>query len=132
MKYLSIITLLLINFSIQAQESEQVFYTGILELGAFMEFENRSLHFKEVLVDSRCPKDVTCVRQGEAKVLVELFEKGKMVGEEILVVGQTDVLELFADLNLNIERLALLPYPAISKQTQPEDYQLQVEFSRSK
>ncbi|NNE33372.1 MAG: hypothetical protein HKN40_13495, partial [Winogradskyella sp.] len=41
---------------------------------------------KRVVVDSRCPKDVMCVRAGEAKVIVSVFKDGKHLEDKLIEV----------------------------------------------
>ncbi len=48
-----------------------------IPLGESITLENHTIKFMEVLEDSRCPKNTTCVWEGRARVLVEVSEKGK-------------------------------------------------------
>ena len=92
------------------------------------------IKFKEVLSDSRCPKEVTCIWAGEAKVLVALYRDDRLLGEEILT---------FANEFSNVSRLenyksemdslvggSLKPYPKIGQKTIMEDYSLSLQFYR--
>ena len=45
-----------------------------VSLGETVQFQKASVQFLKVLEDSRCPSDVTCVWEGQAKVLVEVTE----------------------------------------------------------
>ena len=40
------------------------------------------IRLKEVVEDSRCPKDVTCIWAGQAVVIVEVFENKKLIEEK--------------------------------------------------
>ena len=46
-------------------------------LGETVQFKKASVSFLKVLEDSRCPSDVTCIWEGQARVLVEVTETGK-------------------------------------------------------
>jgi hypothetical protein len=72
MKIILALLLLLISPALMAQDDKPkpITYSSLLQPGEFFSFGRNSLHFKEVISDSRCPKDVTCIWAGEAKILV--------------------------------------------------------------
>ena len=135
MKLPCLLLLLFFTGASLAQDSTEVTsYTSELMPGEFLEFGQRSIRFKELISDSRCPEDVTCVWAGEAKVLVELYEKGKLCGEEILVIscgGQASVLleNLFAGAAYKITGFNLQPYPNTSVKIKPSDYTLSLNVT---
>ena len=80
-------------------------------LGELVIINDVTLEFLEVLEDSRCPKDVTCVWAGQAKVLVQVTEAGKSSQQvELLFGGNKDNL-LFASEEFNLKGISLSPYP---------------------
>ena len=87
-----------------------------IPLGESIHLENVSIKFVEVLEDSRCPKNVTCVWAGRARVLVEVTESGKHVQQKELLFGQTKKGEiinniLFTTEDSEIKGMTLKPHP---------------------
>lgn len=107
--------------------------TSVLSLGQSLNFEDRSLIFKRVISDSRCPKGTTCIWAGEAKVLVEVFLKGKFLEEKVISLGEATnpPSDLFGDEFFNISKLKLTPYPEISGKIPLSDYRLLMEVSQT-
>lgn len=102
-----------------------------MQQGELLNFGNRSLKFKDVISDSRCPINVTCIWAGEAKVLVELFENGRFLEEKVLLVNsQNSSLSFLSEaVEYSISGIDLMPYPTIeSKNTKP-DYSLKMWVS---
>lgn len=86
-----------------------------LMLGDMADLGETQIKFKEVLTDSRCPKDVQCVWAGEAKVLIEVFENGSFIEEQELTFGGlSKSLEIINTEVLGVEALKLQPYPDTS------------------
>lgn len=94
-------------------------------LGETVQFENASVKFIKVLEDSRCPKDVTCVWAGQARLLVEVIEKGKASREVELLFGGTSKNILFSAEGLTLTGMSLTPYP-VSEDNGVRDYTLLV------
>lgn len=129
MKFFLPLLLLLISPGLMAQddkEPETVTYTSLLQPGEFFSFGRNSIHFKEVVSDSRCPKDVTCVWAGEAKILVELYENGSLLKEKILTLSSSKIPLEFSvqGTNYSINKMVLYPYPT-TKLVDPE-YSLEI------
>lgn len=106
-------------------------YSAILMPGQKLVFENKSVIFKAFISDSRCPKGVTCIWAGEAKILVELFENGKSIGEEVVVITPAaTVKSLFNDFLekscFSLSVFALYPYPEINTKIAASDYRLKI------
>lgn len=133
MKYIPVLFLMFFSGFAQAQDSITVNrYSSALGIGEQLNFGNKTIKFKELLTDSRCPKEVTCIWAGEAKVLVEVFQKGKSRGEKIIVVAgggnsSTFLNELFPEGSFSLSGLALAPYPSAGNPTKPSDYKLTLE-----
>jgi hypothetical protein len=94
-------------------------------LGETVQFENASVKFIKVLEDSRCPKDVTCVWAGQARLLVEVTEKGKASREVELLFGGASKNILFSEEGLTLKGMSLTPYP-VSDDNGVRDYVLLV------
>lgn len=132
MKYFLVCTFLIFSFSLMGQESSETrSYSAALQKGELLNFGSRSLRFKEVISDSRCPKNVTCIWAGEAKVLVELFENGKFLEERMLLVNSKNSSLSFLSeaVAYSISGIDLMPYPTVqSKNTEPA-YSLKMRVS---
>lgn len=94
-------------------------------LGETVQFENASVKFIKVLEDSRCPKDVNCVWAGQARLLVEVTEKGKASREVELLFGGASKNILFSADGLILKGMSLTPYP-VSEDNGVRDYTLLV------
>ena len=99
-----------------------------LALGETVQFENATVKFIKVLEDSRCPKEVTCIWAGQARLLVEVTEKGKDSKEmELLFDGKTDNILYEIEENEDEETegyylrgISLLPYPVSDTESEIE------------
>ena len=92
-----------------------------IPLGESINFDNHTIKFIEVLEDSRCPKNTTCVWEGRARVLVEISEIGKEPFKKALTFGKTlegeskdKVLYSFKD--SKVFGMMLTPYPNSKKE----------------
>lgn len=122
--------LLLPNISSAQEKSPVKYYTSPLEIGDLLIFGDKSVKFKGVISDSRCPKNVTCVWAGEAKVLVEIFENGRFLEEKIISTKSGFVPLNFSveDLIYGITSINLLPYPTTEANVKPQ-YTLHINVS---
>lgn len=97
---------------------------GIGETFAFNDYEVKLI---DVIVDSRCPKDVICVRAGEAVLELEIYQPEEdLVSKQLTLYSVTDSGNIFSSELLKISGLELLPYPKASITTKKEDYQLKI------
>lgn len=94
-----------------------------LKLGQTIRVKGEGLRvkFASVVEDSRCPKGEQCIRQGSAKIRLEVMDgEGKPVTLELNTEpGRQEA----AHLGYFVTLVALNPYPAINRQAAPEDYQ---------
>lgn len=109
-------------------------YSSTLLPGERMDLETGSIRFKEVVSDSRCPKDVTCIWPGEAKVRVELLQDGRVCGEEVVVVqNNNDLLYLlskwFPGKGFSLAASGLYPYPETGGKIMPSEYRLTLKVA---
>ena len=98
-------------------------------VGDALVFGNKSIQFKKVVSDSRCPKGVTCVWAGEVKILVEFYENGKFKGDKIIAGSNIRVGEFFNVEELTISGLAVLPYPKLNEKISSGEYSLNLKVS---
>ena len=76
-----------------------------------------------VTSDSRCPSDVTCIWQGEAKVLVNVIQNNQDIGNFILTSrsGQPDLaVQSFDGYSIQVAKVE--PYPMSGKKISLSDY----------
>lgn len=137
MKYL----LLTLTFVYSLQLSAQTEITidslstyDTVKLKERVNFEHYTIEFKELLSDSRCPKDVMCVRAGEAKLVVNVYENNEFVKETELTIHASGYIS--KDYNLigdfedyYIYGTMLTPYPVSTKKIKEKDYRLSLMFS---
>lgn len=130
MKIVFLILILLLPLTTIAQDTlETSVYSSVLNLGEAFSVGDKSVNFKSVISDSRCPRSVSCIWAGEAKVLVEIFEDGKFVEEKIIIIDSAKNLLNTSDedYHYNILGMDLRPYPTVeTKEIQP-DYTLTVK-----
>lgn len=134
MRYL-LIFLILYNSLGLIEKSGQESPSLVLKTGEQSMIGNLAIKFKEVISDSRCPKGVTCIWAGEAKVLVGVYEDNRLVGEEILTLTTagseiSGFGDYFSAMNLQVIGGNLQPYPVIGQKTVMEDYCLRLQFKK--
>lgn len=131
MKQLVFVVLVVFNYAFakaQNPPSQKVEPPTIglkLMYGDMASFGDTQIKFKEVISDSRCPKDVQCVWAGEAKVLVEVYKNGTLDSEkELKFAGVKSIRDIINTQFLEIEALRLQPYPIAAVPKNPEAYYL--------
>ncbi len=134
MKYCLILVFSLIMGSSYAQENDSIvkFYAEI-NAGDLFSFENKSIQFKKVISDSRCPKDVTCVWAGEAKVMLAILENGKLIEEKMVTLNAQNKIDLsFLGLKdiFSLKALDLIPYPVSSHKIKDSEYCLKIQLNK--
>ncbi|MEP6261403.1 MAG: hypothetical protein ABJ092_07480 [Gillisia sp.] len=131
MKYLAVLLSLSLSFVSLAQETPEIMHNALLQEGDLFSVGKVSVVFKEVISDSRCPKQVTCIWDGEAKVLLGIYENGKFLENRIVSSTAANSVQQFtaAGMIYNISGIQLLPYPEVhSKKIKPE-YTLRLSLS---
>lgn len=134
MRYL-LIFLILYNSLGFLEKSGQESPSLVLKTGEQAMIGNLAIKFKKVISDSRCPKGVTCIWAGEAKVLVGVYEDNRLIGEEILIFTNagseiSGFGDYFSAMNLQVIGGNLQPYPVIGQKTVMEDYCLRLQFKK--
>lgn len=136
MKYPLVIALLFFSCSMLAQEPkdsvEVKMFSSNLQKGELLQFGDKSIKFLEVISDSRCPKEVTCVWAGEAKLLVGVFQNGKLIKEMVVSSspsnGSHNIPLNFSSEGIaySISGLELYPYPTTSAKIPEGEYSLKI------
>jgi len=136
MKYALTLIFALLVGSTYAQETDSIRnFNSLLRTGELFSFENKSIQFKKVISDSRCPKDVTCIWAGEAKVLIAVMENGKQVKEEIIsLTAAKDFKFSFSNSDglYNLNSLNLFPYPVSTHKIAESEYCLEIQLTKTK
>jgi len=102
-----------------AQNEEPVEVPQILiriPLGETAKIGDATVKFVQVLEDSRCPLDVTCIWAGRARVQLEVALKDKEAVQKVVIIGQTRPGEsrnqvLFDSEGTYLKANAVTPYP---------------------
>ena len=103
-----------------------------LKLGQTIRVKDEGLKvkFASVVEDSRCPKGEQCIRQGSAKIRVEVAGGG---GEPVTLELDTEPgRQEAAHLNYAVTLVALNPYPTVNRQAAPEDYQATLVVNKNR
>ena len=113
-----IVVVFALTSPVQAQEegAETPRIVVRIELGATANFDGVTVEFSEVLEDSRCPTNVTCVWEGRAKVKVLVTEEGMETVERVVIFGKVMGNEsgdrVLCERNeFSVEAKQLVPYP---------------------
>ncbi len=90
-----------------------------IPMGETVVVQGVSLSFVEVLEDSRCPEDVTCVWAGRARIAVTVKAPGRELETKTLIFGEvqgdeSDDLTLYDEDDMRLVGLQLVPYPKTS------------------
>jgi len=137
MKYLFLIGFLICLNPVSAQDHKgKIIFNSVLKGGEQIKFGKKSILFKEVISDSRCPKDVTCIWAGEAKVMLELFEDGKLVSEKSVVINTNIIDEIPLEFSVGgkiycITGFKLFPYPSSASKEDEINYTLEMQVSEN-
>ena len=128
MRILYFAFLFIFSYAIQAQD------IASLKYGTTLAVEEVDVEFVKVLEDSRCPKNVNCVRAGKAVVLVNVYVHGNFIEERKLEFYPSGFSKeskntLFKADGIRITGINLLPYPFASIKTHKEDYFLELAIN---
>jgi hypothetical protein len=105
-----------------------------VNFGEAINFGDVTILFEKVISDSRCPKNVTCVWAGEAKVFVAISKEGELIEKKELIFHPSS--EIDAQINIvyksgdiQISGIGLYPYPESPHKIKNEDYCLELKFN---
>jgi len=87
-----------------------------INYGDTLHVEDISVEFIKIISDSRCPTNVTCVRAGEAVILIAIYRHWKLIEQKALVFHATGVTNskrnsVYVSKEIKITGLGLFPYP---------------------
>jgi hypothetical protein len=92
-----------------------------------IESESLELRFREVINDSRCPKGVTCVWEGEVSCLVDITYMSSTSGIVLTQRGSGQSVTSFKDYYISFQ---VQPYPEAGKDIDKEDYRLELTIDK--
>ena len=138
MKY-SILSLLILFSSYVIGQNDQANPPKIgvkVPLNSSVEIKGVTIKFTEVVEDSRCPTNVSCIWAGRAIVKAEVTTNGK-TNEKTLIFGATRPGEkensnLYSSTEFAINGLALNPYPASENSGKIKNYVLVICEEKNK
>lgn len=97
-----------------------------LEIGQKILNDKTSVKFIKVISDSRCPENVACIWQGEAKVLLGISVNENYFEKQIVISGRLGQVLKFGNHEILISYLK--PYPTVVRKTNAEVYCLGIEL----
>lgn len=133
MKRLLIIATLIFGLNaISAQN--YISYLTEISFKASFQHEDLRIEFIEVTSDSRCPKSVTCVRSGEAKIKVAIYRSDKLVEIKELIFEASGLVDhdanlLFSNADYRILGVSLYPYPETADKIPHDAYTLEIKIN---
>ena len=118
------------NDSTAIQKIEPPVIVVKLPEGESYKWKNYCLTFTKMLADSRCPKDATCIWQGEAKVKMSLEKDGTLIdSKEIVLTNPEQNRTSFSFAEKSFRVYGLMPYPTTKMKEEGNiDYYLRVEI----
>jgi len=106
-----------------------------LPLNETLQLNIGSVTFLEIIEDSRCPKEVTCIWSGRAKVRVAIQKKDKETYQKEIIIGE--LLEgessnkvLFSTEDHTISVIDLYPLPSSNVDQEDVTFELLVHIER--
>ncbi|MBT8260416.1 MAG: hypothetical protein HKO92_10300 [Flavobacteriaceae bacterium] len=104
-----------------------------IQYGETLFVNGLSIEFVKVISDSRCPEGVTCVRAGEAKILINIYQEDNLIESKELIFYPSGVTNTSDDILFNgdgliINALSLSPYPEVHHRIPEKMYCLDIEI----
>ncbi|MEH2044235.1 hypothetical protein [Nostoc sp.] len=99
---------------------------------AYLPTENLEIKFSEVIQDSRCPSNVTCIWQGEVIIGLDIIKNGKQVSTLTLtLIPGRDPLPIQLSDKSSVKLIRVSPYPINGKTIALQDYIVKIVVSRN-
>jgi len=130
MKQLLLFVCLLSSIPLIAQDASQV-NTELYKLvfNESVSIKNIRLEFESISPDSRCPKEVNCIRAGEAITVLKVYVDNNFKKELQLTFYPHGISEkltgILKEENIVIKNLQLFPYPKVDGRQVNSNYFLQ-------
>jgi len=88
-----------------------------------------TLTFVRLVADSRCPTGVTCIREGDATVLVRVDRPGRAADDLTLHTSGPGSGDVVVD-NVLVTLIDVMPYPREDQTPRPEEYRVTLLIRR--
>ena len=88
-----------------------------------------TLTFVRLVADSRCPTGVTCIREGDATVLVRVDRPGRAAADLTLHTSGPGSGDVVVD-NVLVTLIDVMPYPREDQTPRPEEYRVTLLIRR--
>ena len=132
MKNIILILAIVFSTSAFAQDSTKVKVeapkiVNKLQFGKTATFNDIEVKFVELVSDSRCPKNVSCIWAGEVVIMVDIFKNGKKIEHKKMTfnaLGKGN--EIYVSKGLIITGVNISPYPVYGEKIAVEDYKMQL------
>ena len=117
-----------------AQDKYYVSYFTQLPYGETFTQGDLQVVFAKLVSDSRCPKTVTCIRAGEAKVEVDIYIRGEFIEtRQLIFPAEGTVSEknnlIISNEEIQLMGVALYPYPETPGQLSEFNYSLEIKVN---
>ncbi|MBT8254694.1 MAG: hypothetical protein HKN00_08000 [Flavobacteriaceae bacterium] len=117
-----------------AQDKQYISYLAEINYTDSFTIGDLRVEFVELITDSRCPKLVTCIWAGEAKVRVAIYQGKTFLESKELVfpaLGSVDLKtnSLFNSDDIRITAVALYPYPLRPDKIPFDQYSLEIKVN---
>lgn len=131
---LAFLLLFCVCISAQNAQKENLKYVKVCQKTGFKK-TGYKLVLKEVISDSRCPENVTCIWAGEASVIVSVYKNLKLVEDKTLLFSPKNEEEnkqwfanYLAEKQRKIKSITILPYPKEGVKINPNDYYIKIGY----
>jgi len=112
-KHLNLFFLFVTVFCFSQDKDGQINKTLVkMAIGETVVFTHVTIKFVEVLEDSRCPKDVNCMWEGQAIALMEVTETEKEAQQVELFFGKRNNRYLFSSEECSLKGVSLDSHPS--------------------
>lgn len=136
MRYTILLLFLVIAFQVSSQSGcikDSLSISKIIKLQEKAEHQSYEVRFEKLISHSRCPKDVMCIRAGEAKVLISVYkndifqtDKDVFIHASGYVSEENNLIVVAQD--FKIFAIALTPYPQNGSLILEKVYNLELVF----
>ncbi len=89
-----------------------------------------TLTFVRIVADSRCPTGLTCIREGDAAVLVRVDKPGSAPADLTLFTSGPGPRDVVVD-NILITLIDVMPYPREDHAPRPDEYRVTLLIHRT-
>ncbi|SHF38864.1 hypothetical protein SAMN05443144_10833 [Fodinibius roseus] len=125
LRWCCILFVFLVCCELNEQQDKNNLLNATVEVGfgesVSLNRDEMNVTFLDVMSDSRCPIDVTCIHAGEATILVQVLKKDGTHGKfELDVLTQNTANVDFEEYGLHLEKL--MPWSVSTKTIELEEY----------